>query len=90
LAAEAGLVIENGADYDDFLPQLVGATRHPGRVVVSVQEVLGATGPDVNPHFWNDIPLVPVVAGAIEAALARLEPGEAGAEPQVDMFVDHV
>ena len=77
--AEAGLVIENGAGYDDFLSQLLGATRNPGRVVVSAQEVLGATGPDVNPHFWYDIPRVPQVARAIEAALARLEPGDAGA-----------
>ena len=75
--AEAGLVIENGAGYDDFLSQLLGATRHPGRVVLSVQDVLGATGPDVNPHFWYDIPRVPQVARAIEAALARLEPRDA-------------
>ena len=75
--AEAGLVIENSAGYDDFLSQLLGAARHPGRVVVSAQEVLGATGPDVNPHFWYDIPRVPEVARALEAALARLEPGDA-------------
>jgi zinc/manganese transport system substrate-binding protein len=47
--AEAGLVIENGAGYDTFLTQLLGATMHPGRVVISVQNVLGAAGPDVNP-----------------------------------------
>jgi zinc/manganese transport system substrate-binding protein len=77
--AEAGLVIGNGAGYDDFLSQLLGATRHPGRIVVSVQDVLRATGPDVNPHFWYDIPQIPEVAGAIEAALARLEPQDASA-----------
>jgi zinc/manganese transport system substrate-binding protein len=77
--AEAGLVIENGAGYDDFLSQLLGGTRHSGRVVLSVQEILGATGPEVNPHFWYDIPRVPEVARAIEAALSRLEPGDAGA-----------
>ena len=77
--AEAGLVIENGAGYDDFVSQLLGATRHGGRVVVSVQDVLGAAGPDVNPHFWYDIPRVPQVARAIEAALARLEPRDASA-----------
>ena len=77
--AEAGLVVRNGAGYDDFLSQLLGGTRHPGRVVISVQEILGAAGPDVNPHLWYDIPRVPEVARAIEAALARLEPGEAGA-----------
>ena len=77
--AEAGLVIENGAGYDAFLPQLLGATRHPGRIVVSAQQVLGAAGPDVNPHFWYDIPRVPQVAHAIEAALARLDPRDATA-----------
>ena len=77
--AEAGLVIENGAGYDEFLTQLLGATRHQGRVVISAQNILRATGPDVNPHFWYDIRRVPEVAGAIEAALARLEPGDAGA-----------
>jgi zinc/manganese transport system substrate-binding protein len=75
--AEAGLVIENGAGYDTFLSQLLGATTHPGRVVISVQHVLGASGPDVNPHFWYDIPRVPRVAAVIEAALARLEPRDA-------------
>ncbi len=75
--AQAGLVIENGAGYDAFLPQLLSATRHPGRIVVSAQRVLGATGPDVNPHFWYDIPRVPQVADAIETALARLDPRDA-------------
>jgi zinc/manganese transport system substrate-binding protein len=31
----------------------------------------------VNPHFWYDIPRVPRVAAAIEAALARLDPPDA-------------
>jgi zinc/manganese transport system substrate-binding protein len=75
--AEARLVIENGAGYDDFLSQLLGATRNAGRVVVSAQAVLDARGTDVNPHFWYDIPRVPRVAAAIEAALARLEPADA-------------
>lgn len=72
--AQARLVIVNGAGYDDFLTQLLGATRNSGRVVVTVQAVLGMHGPDVNPHFWYDIPRVPQVAAAIEAALARLDP----------------
>jgi zinc/manganese transport system substrate-binding protein len=76
--AQAGLVIENGAGYDTFVPQLLSATRHPGRIVVSAQRVLGRTGTDVNPHFWYDIPRVPQVAQAIEAALARLDPPDAG------------
>ena len=72
-------MIENGAGYDTFLSQLLGATSHPGRIVISAQRVLGATGPDVNPHFWYDIPQVPQIAHAIEAALARLDPCDASA-----------
>ena len=41
--------------------------------------VLGSYGPDVNPHFWYDVPRVPRVASAIEAALARLDPPDAKA-----------
>jgi zinc/manganese transport system substrate-binding protein len=77
--AEARLVIQNGAGYDDWLSQLLGVTRNQGRLVVSAQHVLGANGPDTNPHFWYDIPRVPQVARAIEAALARLDPQDAGA-----------
>lgn len=77
--AEAGLVIENGAGYDAFLAQLLGATHHPGRIAISVQQVLGANGPDVNPHFWYDVPRLPQVASAIEAALVRLDPRAASA-----------
>ena len=75
--AQARLVIANGAGYDDFMSQLLGATVNAGRVALSVQAVLGAYGPDVNPHFWYDIPWVPRVAAAIEAALARLDPADA-------------
>jgi zinc/manganese transport system substrate-binding protein len=75
--AQARLVIANGAAYDDFMSQLLAATVNAGRVALSVQAVLGAHGPDVNPHFWYDIPQVPRVAAAIEAALARLDPANA-------------
>ena len=75
--AQARLVIANGAGYDNFVSQLLGVTANAGRVVLSVQAVLGAYGPDVNPHFWYDVPRVPQVAAAIEAALARLDPRNA-------------
>lgn len=72
--AQAQLVIVNGADYDYWLTQLVTATSHPGRRVVKVSRVLHLTGATVNPHFWYDVPKIPKVAAAIEAALARVAP----------------
>ena len=77
--AQARLVIANGAGYEKFMCQLLGATVKAGRVALSVQVALGAYGPDVNPHFWYDVPRVPRVASTIEAALARLDPPDAKA-----------
>ena len=74
--ARAGVVIENGAGYDDFMGQLLSAAGgHP--VVVTVQKVLHEQGADVNPHFWYDVPRVPLVAQAIERALAAADPSGA-------------
>lgn len=75
--AEAGLVVANGAGDDTWLSQLLAATSHPGRIVVTVSHVLNKTGTNVNPHFWYDIPVIPKVAAAIETALARIDPGNA-------------
>lgn len=74
--AHARVVIVNGAGYDDFMDQLLSASgAHP--TVVTVQDVLHEQGANVNPHFWYDIPRVPLVAGAIERALAAADPGGA-------------
>jgi zinc/manganese transport system substrate-binding protein len=75
--SEARVVIENGAGYDDFLDKLLSATGGSNRSVVNVQSVLGSHGSDVNPHFWYDVPRVPEVASAIEAALARADAADA-------------
>ncbi|HMD93143.1 MAG TPA: zinc ABC transporter substrate-binding protein [Trebonia sp.] len=51
-----------------------------GRNLGDQPTVPGVTSrPDVNPHFWYDVPRVPRVASAIEAALARLDPPDAKA-----------
>ena len=71
--AQARIVIENGAGYDDFMGQLLSASGgHPA--VIDVQRVLHETGANVNPHFWYDVPRVPLVAQAIERALAAADP----------------
>lgn len=75
--ADADLVIENGVGYDDFVAKLLSATSHNGRVVLSVQHVLGATAADANPHLWYDLPRIPEVAQAIEGALATADPADA-------------
>jgi zinc/manganese transport system substrate-binding protein len=71
--ADAGLVIVNGLGYDDFVGKLLANTSHKGRTVLTVADVLHVTG-DANPHLWYDLPRIPEVAAAIEAALARADP----------------
>ena len=72
--ADARIVIQNGVGYDDFVTKLLAGTSSDQRVVVSVADVLHATGEDVNPHLWYDVPRVPEVARAIESALATADP----------------
>jgi zinc/manganese transport system substrate-binding protein len=74
--AGAAVVIVNGAGYDDFTGQVLSASGAYPRVV-TVQDVLGATGSDVNPHFWYDLRRVPLVAAAIERVLVAADPAGA-------------
>jgi len=76
--AGARLVIENGANYDNFLGQLVGASGGSPKVL-DVASLLGATASDVNPHFWYSPRYVRRVAAAIEADLAAIDPSRAAA-----------
>jgi zinc/manganese transport system substrate-binding protein len=74
--ADARLVVVNGLGYDDFVSKLLGATRHRGRVVLTVADVLHVRGDDANPHLWYDIPRIPAVARAIESELAAADPAD--------------
>jgi zinc/manganese transport system substrate-binding protein len=82
LVADSKIVIVNGIGYDDFMERLLGASNKPDRVVINVQDLLGAKD-DVNVHVWYDPATMPKVAEAAAAALARLDPANAS------YFADH-
>ena len=77
--ARARVVIENGAGYDAFMSKLLDASPSSGRVVVDVATTLGVHGHDANPHLWYDVPRVPRIARAIEAAFVRADGAHARA-----------
>jgi len=77
--AEAKLVIQNGAGYDDFMSKLEAASPNGSRVVVTIADVLGVRGRDANPHLWYDVPRLPQIAGAIADGLERSDPKHADA-----------
>src|SRR5947208_16340672 len=77
--AQARVVIQNGAGYDDFMSKLESASPNGSRVVVTIADVLGVHGRDANPHLWYDVPRLPQIAGAIAAGLEKSDPKHADA-----------
>jgi zinc/manganese transport system substrate-binding protein len=77
--SEAGVVIENGGGYDDFMGTLLKGTGSKAEVLNAV-EVSGKTAPaseELNEHVWYDLPSVARLADRISAALAKADPGDA-------------
>jgi zinc/manganese transport system substrate-binding protein len=77
--AQAKVVIQNGAGYDDFMGRLESASPSSRRIVVTIADVLGVHGRDANPHLWYDVPHLPQIAGAIAAGLEEADPKHAAA-----------
>ncbi|GAA1798694.1 metal ABC transporter solute-binding protein, Zn/Mn family [Actinomadura chokoriensis] len=77
--SEAGVVIENGGGYDDFMDTLLKGANSKATVLNAV-EVSGKTAPageELNEHVWYDLPSVGLLADRISAALAEADPGDA-------------
>ncbi|HYM95922.1 MAG TPA: zinc ABC transporter substrate-binding protein [Candidatus Sulfotelmatobacter sp.] len=75
--ANAGLVVLNGAGYDDWGQKLLDANPSSGRRVVKVAEVLGKKQGD-NPHFWYDPGSIATVADRITSEYRSIDPADSG------------
>lgn len=73
----AGLVIENGLGYDDYMGKLESASPSSHRKTINVQMLLGLPDNTPNPHLWYDPKTMPAVARAISGDLAQLDPAHA-------------
>lgn len=72
-AAEARLVILNGAGYDQWMERLIEANADPDRVVIDVAGLIGV--PDgANPHVWYDPTTMRAMANALTMTLVALDP----------------
>jgi zinc/manganese transport system substrate-binding protein len=74
--ADSRLVIENGLGYDSFMDKLLKASPKRDRVVINVQQLIGATDGD-NVHVWYDPTVMPRVARAAADALAQIDSANA-------------
>ena len=78
--SKAGLVVENGGGYDDFVDTMLQSAHNPSATVLNAVEISGKTAPsdgELNEHVWYDFPTVRRVADRIASTLARTDPADA-------------
>ena len=68
--ADADIVIYNGVGYDDWMGKLLGAQGKPGRIVIRVADLIGATN-GANPHIWYDPRTMPALATKLAEILKQ-------------------
>lgn len=79
--AKAKVVVENGGGYDDFVDRMLRSSGNSPADVINVVTLAGKTVPaggELNEHVWYDFPTMGRLADRIAAALARVEPADAG------------
>ena len=76
--ANARLVVETGAGYDDWCQQLVTSSDTSGQRVLNVGALVGKSAGD-NPHFWYGADYVKAMLGGVFADLVALAPSDASA-----------
>ncbi len=72
----AQIVVYNGADYDPWMPKLLAAAPHAGRVEIVAADLVHKKAGD-NPHLWYDPATMPAVAKALTLALSKADPAHA-------------
>ncbi|MDL2410275.1 zinc ABC transporter substrate-binding protein [Rhizobium calliandrae] len=72
----ASLVVYNGADYDPWMSDLIGALPRPERKTIVVADLIGKKTGD-NPHIWYDPQTMPAFAKALAEQLSALDPAHA-------------
>ncbi|MFG2981430.1 metal ABC transporter solute-binding protein, Zn/Mn family [Streptomyces sp. NPDC048258] len=79
--SKAKIVVENGGGYDDFIDRMLRSSGNSSADVINVVDVSGKVAPsggELNEHVWYDLPTMGRLADRISAALARVEPADAG------------
>ena len=71
--AAARVVIYNGAGYDPWMEQVIGATAKPDRIAIVAADLLHRKSGD-NPHLWYDPATMPAVARSLASAFAAADP----------------
>ena len=73
--AKANLVIQNGADYDNWMPRLLKASPNPSRIVLTGADIAKDTLRE-NPHVWYSVKDTRSIAGEIAKSFETLDPAD--------------
>jgi zinc/manganese transport system substrate-binding protein len=76
--SKAQLVIQNGDDYDTWMDKLLSASPNPNRIVLVGADIANHKLTD-NPHVWYGVDNIQTIAGAITAALEKIDPTDKAA-----------
>jgi len=74
--ASSSVFVENGVGYDAWADRALAANPVSGRIVINVGTVAGVPAGG-NPHRWYSPTDLETVAGAITAALEKVDPADA-------------
>ncbi|HUB27829.1 MAG TPA: zinc ABC transporter substrate-binding protein [Tepidisphaeraceae bacterium] len=86
--ASANLVIQNGADYDNWMPRLLNASPNSARLVITAADVSHDLLKE-NPHVWYSLSNIKDVAAAITKSYESLDPaGRVDYETRLKKFDD--
>lgn len=78
--SKAGVVIENGGGYDDFIDTMLKSSGNASVQVLNAVTISGKAAPaggELNEHIWYDFPSVAKIADQIAVALAKADPASA-------------
>lgn len=71
--ANAQIIIYNGADYDDWMKQILANVDTKKVIIINVADLIGAKSGD-NPHLWYKPETFPKVAGVLATKIDQINP----------------
>jgi len=77
--SKAGVVIENGGGYDDFMDTMLKSGGAKSATVINVVDLSGkkASGGQLNEHVWYDFPTVRKLTEKLVAVLSKADAAQA-------------
>lgn len=71
--SEAQIIVYNGADYDDWMKQILASAKRKNVIIINVADIVGVKSGQ-NPHLWYKLDTFPKLAKILADKLIKLQP----------------